>query len=431
MTVSHPPPRRVLRAAACLAAALLLPAAGMFAQAAPEAAAPEPALPEQTLPEPDSGSPGEPYRLLRTLQSIQDRTAHGSREALKLQSPLLSQIEQQLLATPDAAWQEPRNARAALSFVLSGGSPVILRKLARLDPPPAVAPELLKGVLAYVEGDEEEALAQLENIDPRALAPGLDGRIALVQSTLLARRDPETAMARLDLSRLLLPGTLIDEGALRREMFFAGQLGKREKFKTLAKHYLQRYPRSVYAGDFHQRFSAALVRLDMTGTEEEARWLSDLLAALDRPAQININLILARQALSQGKTRMAALGATRALELASEDSTARERAKLYQAAAIIVNENEFAQGKQALLSIDRKRLPPDDVGLLESAIYLATRIRDLPGMPEAPAPRASDEAAAVAERAGGGMEPQLDATVTRIRQLISDSDRLIDEELGS
>ncbi len=381
----------------------------------------------------------EPYRLVRTLQAIQDRTAHGSREALALQSPLLSQIEQQLMVAPAEVWQDPRNARAAVSFSLSGGSPAILRKLVRMDPAPAIENEVLKGVLAYVEGDEEDARHYLGDIDARSLAPGINGRIALVQSALFARSAPEKALGLLDVARLLLPGTLVDEGALRREVFLAGQLGLNDKFKRLAKHYLQRYPKSVYAGDFHQRFSAALVRLDMSGTPEEEKWLSDLLRALDEPTQANINLILAKQAITQGKTRMAVLGAKRAMEIAPRNSVALERAKLYYAAAIVINEKDFVEGQSILKTINRQRLPADDIGLLDSALYLATRIRELPvtasaseAVASAPAPTpAPAPAASKPLEPGFEATPTLSATVSRVRQLIGDSDTLIDKETGS
>lgn len=387
---------------------------------------------------PDKRPANEPYRLVRTLQAIQDRTAHGSREALTLQSPLLSQIEQQLLVAPADIWQEPRNARAAVTFSLSGGSPAILRKLVRMDPPPAIAPELLKGVLAYVEGDEEDARKYLENVDPRKLPPGIDGRIALVQSALYARSEPERAMKNLDLSRLMLPGTLVDEGALRRQVFLAGQLGLNQKFKSLAKHYLQRYPNSVYAGDFHQRFSAALIRLDMTGTPEEELWLTDMLAALDVPSQVNINLILAKQAIAQGKTRMAILSAKRVLEIAPAGTTALERAKLYYAASTVTNEADFVESKKTLLTLNRKLLPPDDISLLESALYIATRIRELPGtsalattqVPTVPA-TASTPVAPSKTTSGFESTPALGATVSRIQQLLGDSDKILDEDLGT
>lgn len=388
----------------------------------------------------DAGGPAwraanEPYRLLRTLQAIQDRTAHGSREALALQSPLLSQMEQQMMAAPAVVWQEPRNARAAISFALSGGSPAILRKLVRLDPAPAIEPALLNGVLAYIEGDEDSARHHLADITPLSLPPGVNGRIALVQSALYARSEPERAMRLLDLARLLLPGTLVDEGALRRQIFLVGQLGLNEKFKRLAKHYLQRYPASVYAGDFHQRFAAALVRLNMSGTPEEEKWFTDLLGELDVPSQVNIDLMLAKQAITHGKTRMAVLGAKRAMEMAPANSPASERAKLYYGAAIVINEKDFVEGQAILQSINREQLPADDIGLLDSALYLATRIRELPvavpaiaaAIPNKDAPSGS----AAKPETGFEALPDLSATVSRVQQLIGDSDRLIEEGTGS
>ncbi|MBB3808359.1 chemotaxis protein MotC [Pseudochelatococcus contaminans] len=411
-----------------------LAACGMLWMITPAAA--ETTNADTELPAVGTAEAREPYQLVRTLQAVQDRTAHGSRMALSMQGPLLSKTNAALLSAPDEAWQEPRNARAAIAFALSGGSPAILRKLVALDPRPAIDPAILDGVAAYIMGDEETARKHLGDMDASTLSPGIDGRIALVQSALYARTNPDRAVKLLDMARLLMPGTLVDEGALRREIFLTGQLELNDKFKQLTKHYLRRYPSSVYAKDFHQRFSSTLLRMNMSGTPEQEAWLTDLLEALDVPNRIDINLRLARQAVTQGKTRMASLAAKRAMELAPGNSSMMEQARLYYGSAIILDEKEFLDGQTILASIDRQRLPTDDTGLLDSALYITTRIRQMPVMPtdqsSASPPPASDKPlpAAIVESVFAE-KSALDTTASRVKDLLGKSDELIKEGMGS
>ena len=96
----------------------------------------------------------------------------------------------------------------------------------------------------------------------RSLPAGLAGQLALTQSALVVREAPARSLELLDLARLLAPGTLVEEGALRRQIFVVAQGGDATRFEALSIQYLRRFRRSVYAGNFRQRFAAALTRLD-------------------------------------------------------------------------------------------------------------------------------------------------------------------------
>ncbi len=94
--------------------------------------------------------------------------------------------------------------------------------------------ESRRGALAYVEGREKEALEIFEGINPRSLLVTLGGQIALVKSALLVNSDLRGAMIQLDDARLLTTGTLVEEAALRRQIFVAGQVDDFNKFEMLA-----------------------------------------------------------------------------------------------------------------------------------------------------------------------------------------------------
>ena len=63
----------------------------------------------------------EPYQLVRSLQSLQDQIARGDLEAHNAQPALLKRLGEKLATADSAVWKDPRNSRAAVTFLLSGG----------------------------------------------------------------------------------------------------------------------------------------------------------------------------------------------------------------------------------------------------------------------------------------------------------------------
>ncbi|KTS24746.1 chemotaxis protein MotC, partial [Methylobacterium indicum] len=182
----------------------------------------EPPKPIEPLPVAPRGLPVE---LVRTLQLLQDRIARGSTQAHLAQRQLLGHIEQRLLALEPETWAAPENLRAAVVFALSGGGPALLRRMIETGKLPEADSALVVGSLAYLEGREREARTLLGRYDPRTQPPGLAGQLALTQAAVTVREAPRKAIELLDLARLLAPGTLVEEGALRREIFIHAQGG--------------------------------------------------------------------------------------------------------------------------------------------------------------------------------------------------------------
>lgn len=316
-----------------------------------------------------------PIELVRTLQAMQDQIAAGSTDAHIAQRALLTHIDSQLMQQDQNAWQESKNVRAAVVFVLSGGRPSILRKLASSGALEKKDEILVKGALAYVEGREAEAKRILNEVDIHLLPPILAGQIALVQSALIVRDDPAKAVALLDYVRLQLPGTLVEEAALRREIFVVSQLKDVRKFEALSRQYLHRFRRSVYGGNFRQRFAAALTRLEFAKDEEKFSRLISMLSELEPEGQRELYLLIARAAIDQGQTKAAILASEKAYEMAATDKIGAARAKLYKAAASIVTVKGFESGFEELQKIDKSSLPPNDAILLDTALSTASQIR--------------------------------------------------------
>jgi len=333
----------------------------------------KPASPEPLPVEPLSA----PIQMMRTLQLLQDQIALGSTEAFAAQRGLLTILDGRFMDLDDATWKDERNVRAAIIFVLSGGKPQILRKILGLsvETVPVDARPVIEGALAYVEGREEEAKRSLMSIEIATLPPNFGAQIALVQSALIVRTEPTKAIELLDWVRLVAPGTLLEEGALRREVFVASQIGDVRKFELLVMRYLRQYRSSIYASNFRQRLASALTRIDFEKDPDRFTRVVAMLAELEPDVQRELFLLMARASVDQGNVKSAVLSAGKARELAANDRVSEARADLYAAAASVVNPAALEKSIQTLASLDRSILPPSDVALLDAARSLAQRIR--------------------------------------------------------
>ncbi|WP_150117373.1 chemotaxis protein MotC [Microvirga vignae] len=264
---------------------------------------------------------------------------------------------------------------------MSGGNPQILRKLLEMSNPviPIDDRSLVEGTLAYVEGREEESKGKLLSVNVKSLPPMLGAQLALVQSALIVRTDPKKSSELLDLVRLQAPGTLLEEGALRRQVFVASQTGDMKKFLALSSGYLRRYRHSIYAGNFRQRLASALTRADFGKDPALFDGIVEMLMDLEPDARRDIYLLAARSSIDQGQTHSARMLAEKAKELSEGDPASTARAKLYRAAAMIVSPETIGMAVEDLKGIDRTKLAASDAILLDSALSMAGQIRVMPG----------------------------------------------------
>ena len=316
-----------------------------------------------------------PVELLRTLQLLQDRIAQGSTQAHHGQRALLAHAESRMLTLEPETWADPVNLRAAVTFALSGGGPALLRHLVASGKVPETETKLIFGALAYLEGREKEARSLLVKIDPLTVPVSLGAQLAMAQSALVVRDDATQSIRLLDLARLLAPGTLVEEGALRREIFVLAQANDLTKFEALAVQYLRRFRHSVYAGNFRQRFAAALTRLDFAGEAARFAHLQVMLDEVEVEGRRELYLLVARAAVDQGKTGTAVFAAERGLTLAEAGSPEAARARLYRAAALLVADGRFEDCVETLRMTDRALLDASDRDLLDAALSTAQEIR--------------------------------------------------------
>lgn len=99
----------------------------------------------------------QPFEIIRSIQAIQDQIVRGNASARAKLPKLIEQMAERLLASDRDVWREPKNARAAVRYTLSGGQARVIRKAIETGLPPQPELELMRGSLAYVEEREAEA----------------------------------------------------------------------------------------------------------------------------------------------------------------------------------------------------------------------------------------------------------------------------------
>ncbi|MBB4371400.1 chemotaxis protein MotC [Bradyrhizobium sp. cir1] len=314
----------------------------------------------------------EPYELVRALQAVQDGIANGDTAAHGSHIALIRQIGEKFLAADANVWSNPQNGQAVVIYLLSGGAPQLVRKLPR--DKINVDGRLFDGALAYVEGRQDEARELLKDVKPRTLPSGLGGQVALVQGALFARTEASLAIERLDDARLLLPGTLVEEAALRREILLVGQAEDFDKFEFLTLAYIRHYRNSIYAGDFWQRFSTGLTQSSLALDERRFARIVALLEQIDRANRVKLHLVIARNAMLRGRMGVTRLAGERALGLSADASVERERAHFFRGASRALTD-EYDGGLAELKALDRSKLPERDVALLNATLQLALDVR--------------------------------------------------------
>lgn len=332
----------------------------------------------------EQGPPAEPpvptsevEAKVRRLQDVEEKVAAGDPTAFVEMPKLIHGLSQDFAAMSPATWSQPRNARALALFLLSGGESGLGRKiLAARDPAPAEQ-GLLKGAVAYLEGVDSRERESLLDLDPRQLDPGLGAQLAFVQSILLAPYDRQRAMAQLDVARLLGPGGLVEEAALRREIGLASDLGDIEKFASLSRQYWMRFRASPYAENFLRQFAVAAARAAQSIGVPQWIQFDEFIEALGLERRKQLFLTMARSAAVAGNDVFADFAARRALGLAAPASPEALRAKLYGAMANIAGPQSH-DSAAVLATIDRSALPEGDRPLYDAAVLVAARLYRAP-----------------------------------------------------
>ncbi|MEP9399834.1 chemotaxis protein MotC [Mesorhizobium sp. KR2-14] len=341
----------------------------------------------------DGTSRLQPFQMVRSLQIVQDRIAAGEHAIMPMQRKLLEIIDRRLNSGSKEDFSDPRNLRALLVYAMSGGNPATIRTvLSRLELDTSTG-DIGKGVSSYLNGEVLEARAALAPVDPIALPPDLGAFVALVKGSVIAVDEPQEALTLFDQARLLAPGTLIEEGALRRSVDLTATLGDAHRFTLSSIQYVERYLRSPYASQFADSFVSGVIALH--GSLDTAT-VEAITSMMEAEQERVIYLRIARRAGIDGLKELSAFASAKVEQEGKVVGKSDDpRALLYSSlASISAGTSEEINAK--LSRIDRSKLSQSDRELYDAVASVATKLTARPPTlnEEAPADQPGAEAQA-------------------------------------
>ena len=269
------------------------------------------------------------------LQQIQTRIAHGDNAAYAAQITQLKAIGAAIARAGPETWRNKRQADSLVVYVLSGGSLAEVAPVIRSDAFLESERALARGAIAYITSHEADALKLLGAIDPDGLDARVAGQVAFARSVLETRRDPKAAVSLLDWARLLSPGGLVEEAALRREIVLLAEAQDAPEAARLAREYATRFGASLYAPNFFRDLARLIARSGIAKEPADYQLFSRAASALAAGDRLEFLLTLARTAIVNGRFDAASAAAADALRAAPANSPEQARARLYQNAARI------------------------------------------------------------------------------------------------
>jgi chemotaxis protein MotC len=312
--------------------------------------------------------------LIDDLQRIQVKIAQGDKAAYPAQLNQLKTIGAAIATASPETWKDKREADSLVIYVLSGGSLADVAPLLKGDAVIESERSLARGALAYVTNHESDAIALLGETNLTALDARLSGEVAFARSVLETKQDAKSAVELLDWSRLLAPGGLVEEAALRREIALLAETKDVRRVAMLTRQYVTRFAASLYAADFLRDLAGAVARLGLVDEAANYQLLSNAVAALPADGRREFLLSLAKSGLVSARFAAAAAAATEALESSKADSPEAMRARLYLAASRLFSD-AYDAAVVDLQALSASKLDRADASLLAAARRAAAQLR--------------------------------------------------------
>ncbi|ACP24088.1 chemotaxis protein motility protein C [Sinorhizobium fredii NGR234] len=316
-----------------------------------------------------------PFKMVRSLQYVQDSVVLGDHSAIEMQRFMLNKIDKRLRAADEAIFRDPRNVDAALVYVMSGGNPETLDYLTDRDVEGNFDARVAEALRQYLRGKGPLIVENLAKAAPEYKNSRVGPYLFLILGNATSQQDPVAAMKYYDWARLTAPGTIIEEAALRRSVSLAVQAGDPEKGFRYALNYARRYLTSPYASQFADVF----VELAVTHFDETVeKRVAEILAFMDQSRQREVYLRVARRAAIGGNQTLARLASSRAEELALDGGGQSQLlASFYDGLAAVPSEDVFTAA-QTLAAIPDGKLSRRDRALREAARAIAEEVVRLP-----------------------------------------------------
>jgi chemotaxis protein MotC len=311
-----------------------------------------------------------------------------------MQRKLIELIDQRLRSTGPGDFEDQRNFRALLVYAMSGGNPRTVESIVARLSLEGVNARLSAGVLDYLHGQPGKAANALSKLDPREVSSEIAAFLALIKGTIAANDNPAESLTYLDLARVMGPGTLVEEAALRRSTTLSAALREADRFILVSEQYVRRFLSSPYASQFADAFVDGVANLH--GAIDLDR-VAEVIAAMNREQGKVIYLRLARRAAIDQHTQLLAFARAGLEGMAAEIGTEEDpRAILYSTIAAVTSDDVDVV-RARLESIDRRRLSAADRMLLDAAFQIFDEVTGQPAIAGMAVPRSPHPAQTPAE----------------------------------
>ncbi len=212
-----------------------------------------------------------------------------------------------------------QNAQATAIYLLSGGSFKALKASPeRMTVVKSSA--LLSGALSYAEGQVNDAQALLNPLNPASFPPSLGGHVALAQAQYLLNIDKSGALRKLKFACLLMPDSLVEEAALRRQLLTLDPIRQLDQLERIGRRYSEKYSNSPYSTTVWSRLKEAVVSGALTVDYGRLAALESLLSNTSSSAQVQLHLSVARKAILSAKLQIARMEINKARDAATGQS---------------------------------------------------------------------------------------------------------------
>ena len=328
----------------------------------------------------------QPHHVVRMLGALQERIAQGDEAAVAVQKAVVIEIAQELKTYPLDVWKSVRNRQSLIKYALSGGDPELLRMVLARKLFAEGEVGLAQAALAYAEGNRSVVLRLIDKIDVYELPPSLAGHVALVKAVVVANTDLARVVRLSDDARLLSPGTLVEETALRIAIEATITQGDRAKFELIALRYFRRFPRSPYLSAVIRPVAGAIADGGYSEHPDGARWVHGVVQYLDPNKLVSFYTALAEAGLRLSRLATTIHAARMAQKYARKGSIEEAWALAYEGGALMIG-SERQQGLARLAAAEAIGGNTSVHELIDGARAVAKLIEappiDLP-TPEAP-----------------------------------------------
>lgn len=316
-----------------------------------------------------------PYKMLRSLQAIQDAIVLGDHSAADMQRFMLAAVDKRLREADTAVFNDPRNVDAAFIYAMSGGNPETLSYLANHDIEGNFDTRVVDALSHYLAGKGGLMVENLAKAVPEYRNSRVGPYLYLVLGNATAQQNPVKSIEYYDWARLTSPGTNIEEAALRRSIALATRGGMPQKGFAYSLSYARRFLTSPYASQFADVF----VELAVANYNEETEAkIQEILGFMDKPRQREVYLRIARRAAIGGMQELATLASTRAQDLSDvADAGPKALASLYSGLVGIPSKG-ILEAVKDISAIPEAELSPRDRALRQAANVVAQEVLRMP-----------------------------------------------------